>query len=123
MRRSLARPVLASSFVPHMRSIAFLLDDSNVHGADLTDPMLGNPAVGGTEYAFVSLAHELASRPLARVTLLHRNRANAYPKTLNVVPIDDRPDGLRSSLNQVGPIDCVILRGHDSMVAAGVLDS
>jgi glycosyltransferase involved in cell wall biosynthesis len=106
-----------------MRSIAFLLDDSNVHAADLTDPMLGNPAVGGTEYAFVSLAHELASRRLARVTLLHRNRANAYPKTLNVVPIDDRPDGLRSSLNQVGPIDCVILRGHDSMVAAGVLDS
>jgi len=106
-----------------MRSIAFLLDDSNVHAADLTDPMLGNPAVGGTEYAFVSLAHELASRGLARITLIHCNRTNTYPKTLTVVTIDDYPDGLRSSLNQAGPIDCIIVRGHDSMVAARVIDS
>src|ERR1700722_12172157 len=123
MRRSLARPVLASSFVPHMRSIAFLLDDSNVHGADLTDPACGNPAVGGTEYAFVSLAHELASRSLARVTLIHRNRTNSYPKTLTVVTIEDYPDGLPRLLNQAGPIDCIIVRGHDSMVAARVIES
>jgi len=106
-----------------MRSIAFLLDDANVHAADLTDPTCGNPAVGGTEYAFVSLAHELASRRLARVTLIHRNRTNSYPKTLTVVTIDDYPDGLRRLLNQAGPIDCMIVRGHDSMVAAGVIES
>ena len=123
MRRSLARPVLASSFVPHMRSIAFLLDDSNVHSADLTDPACGNPAVGGTEYAFVSLAHELASRRLARITLIHRNRTNSYPKTLTVVTIEDYPDGLPRLLNQAGPIDCIIVRGHDSMVAARVIES
>src|ERR1700747_2325531 len=110
-------------FSPYMRSIAFLLDDSNVHGADLTDPACGNPAVGGTEYAFVSLAHELALRRLARVTLIHRNRTNSYPKTLTVVTIDDYPDGLRRLLNQAGPIDCMIVRGHDSMVAAGVIES
>jgi glycosyltransferase involved in cell wall biosynthesis len=106
-----------------MRSIAFLLDDSNVHGADLTDPACGNPAVGGTEYAFVSLAHELASRRLARVTLIHRNRTNSYPKTLTVATIEDYPDGLPRLLNRAGPIDCIIVRGHDSMVAARVIES
>lgn len=106
-----------------MRSIAFLLDDSNVHAADLTNPALGNPAVGGTEYSFVSLAHEMASRGIARVTLLHRNRANAYPKTLNVVPIDDYPAGLRTLLNQAEPIDSIVVRGHDSLVDAGVIEA
>ena len=110
-------------FAPHMRSIAFLLDDLNVHAADLTDPALGNPAVGGTEYSFVSLAHELASRGIARVTLLHRNRANTYPKTLTVLPIDDYPAGLRRLLNQVEPIDSIIVRGHDSLVGAGVIEA
>ena len=110
-------------FPPYMRSIAFLLDDSNVHGADLTDPALGNPAVGGTEYSFVSLAHELASRRIARVILLHRNRANTYPKTLTVVPIDDYPAGLRRLLNQAEPIDGILVRGHDSLVGAGVIEA
>src|SRR5713226_6464322 len=105
-----------------MRSIAFVFDDSSVHAADLTDPMLGNPAVGGTEYAFVSLAHELASRRLARVTLVHRNRTNSYPKTLSVITIDNYPGGLRELLNRTGPIDCIIVRGHDSLLAAGVIE-
>ena len=106
-----------------MRSIAFLLDDSNVRAADLTDPALGNPGVGGTEYSFVSLAHELASRGIARVTLLHRNRANSYPKRLTVVRVDDYPAGLRTWLNQSEPIDSIIVRGHDSLVGAGIMEA
>ena len=106
-----------------MRSVVFLLDDSNVHAADLADPTLGNPAVGGTEFAFVSLAHELATRGLARITLIHNNRSNAYPKSLSVVTADDYPDGLRGSLNQAGPIDCAIVRGHDSLRTSGVIES
>ena len=106
-----------------MRSIAFLLDDSNVHAADLTDPKSGNPAVGGTEYNFVSLAHELATRGLARIILIHRNRTNIFPKTLAVIIADDYPHGLRRLLNQMGPIDCVIVRGHDSLPAANVVAS
>jgi glycosyltransferase involved in cell wall biosynthesis len=106
-----------------MRSIAFLLDDSNVHAADLSDPTIGNPGIGGTEYNFVSLAHELATRKLARVTLLHWNRTNTYPKTVSAVPIEDDRDGLRRLLNQSGPIDCIVVRGHDSLLAAGVVDS
>src|SRR5882724_6933112 len=106
-----------------MRSIAFLLDDWNVHSADITDPSVGNPAIGGTEYAFVSLAYELAARRLARVTLLHRNRTNTYPKTLPVVSIDNYPDGLGSAIKQSGSIDCIIVRGHDSLPTAKVIES
>ena len=104
-----------------MRSIAFLLDDSSVHAADLTDLKSGNPAVGGTEYSFVSLAYELATRGLARIILIHRNRTNTFPKALAVVTCDDYPHGLRRLLNQMGPIDCVVVRGHDSLPASGVI--
>ncbi len=106
-----------------MRSIAFLLDDSNFHAANLADPKLGNPAIGGTEYGFVSLAHELATRGLAKVTLIIRNSTNAYPKTLTISTIKDYPHELRSLLNQAGPIDCIIVRGHDTLPAAGVIES
>jgi glycosyltransferase involved in cell wall biosynthesis len=106
-----------------MQSIAFLLDDSSVHNVDLSDPTLGNPAIGGTEYCFVALAHELASRGMAKVTLFHRNRANSYPETVTVVPVDDYPAGLRGLLNQTEPIDCIIVRGHDSLVAGGVIEA
>ena len=106
-----------------MRSIAFLLDDSNVHAADVADPTLGNPAMGGTEYSFVSLAYELATRGLARTTLIHRNRSNTYPKTLAVVVADDYPNGLGSLLSQAGPIDAVVVRAHDSLPSSGVMDS
>src|SRR5258708_49421 len=106
-----------------MRSIAFLLDDWNVHSADITDPSVGNPAIGGTEYAFVSLAYELAARRLARVTLLHRYRTNTYPKTPPVVSIDNYPNGLGTAIKQSGSIDCIIVRGHDSLPTAKVIES
>lgn len=106
-----------------MRSVAFLLDDSTFHAANLADPTLGNPAIGGTEYGFVSLAHELARRKLANVTLIARNPTNTYPGTLTVVTIKDYPHELRSLLNQAGPIDCIVVRGHDTLSASGVIDS
>lgn len=106
-----------------MRSIAFLLDDWNVQSADITDPRVGNPAIGGTEYAFVSLAYELSTRGLARVTLLHRNRTNTYPPNLSVVPIDNYPDGLGGALEQAGPLDCIVVRGHDSLPNARVIEA
>lgn len=106
-----------------MKSIVFLLDDSKVDSADFTEPGLGNPAVGGTEFNFVSLAHELATRRLARITLVHRNRTNTYPKTLSVVAINDYPGGLRELLNRTAPIDCIVVRGHDSLPSAGVMNS
>jgi glycosyltransferase involved in cell wall biosynthesis len=106
-----------------MRSIAFLLDDSNFHAANLADPMLGNPAIGGTEYGFVSLAHELARRKLAKVTLITRNPTNSYPATIAVAIVKDYPLELRRLLNQAGPIDCIIVRGHDTLPTAGVIDS
>jgi len=106
----------------HMQSIVFLLDDARIHSADLTEPGLGNPAVGGTEFSFVSLAHELAMRGVARITLVHRNRTNTYPKTLPVVVIDDYPAGLRELLHRMGS-DCIVVRGHDSLPSSGVMDS
>ena len=106
-----------------MRSVAFLLDDSNFHAVNLADPMLGNPAIGGTEYGFVSLAHELARSKLAKVTLITRNRTNTYPDTLTVVTIKDDPRELRSVLNQAGPIDCLVVRGHDTLPTSGVIES
>jgi glycosyltransferase involved in cell wall biosynthesis len=106
-----------------MRSIAFLLDDSSFHAVNLADPMLGNPAIGGTEYGFVSLAHELARRKLAKVTLITRNPTNTYPDTLTVATLKDYPHELRSLLSKAGPIDCVIVRGHDTLPTAGVIES
>ena len=103
--------------------VVFLLDDSKIHSADFTEPGLGNPAVGGTEFNFVSLAYELATRGIARVTLLHRNRTNVYPKSLSVVTINEYPGGLRELLNRLGPIGCVVVRGHDSLPSAGILNS
>jgi glycosyltransferase involved in cell wall biosynthesis len=107
----------------HLQSIVFLLDDSKIHSADFSEPRLGNPAVGGTEFNFVSLAHELATRRLARIMLVHRNRTNTYPKTLSVVAIDDYPGGLRKLLNQTASIDCIVVRGHDSLPSSGVMNS
>ena len=104
------------------QTIVFLLDDSKIHSADFTEPGLGNPAVGGTEFNFVSLAHELATRGLARVTLVHRNRTNIYPKSLSVVAINDYPGGLRELIKGTGPVDCIVVRGHDSLPSAGVLN-
>jgi glycosyltransferase involved in cell wall biosynthesis len=106
----------------HVPSIVFLLDDAKIHSADLREPGLGNPAVGGTEFNFVALAHELATRRVARITLVHRNRTNAYPKTLPVVVIDDYPGGLRELLNRAGP-DCIVVRGHDTLPSSGVIDA
>lgn len=104
------------------KSVVLVLDDSKVHSADLTRPWLGNPAIGGTEFNFVALAHELATRGLARITLIHRNRTNAYPKSLSAVAIDDYPNGLRSLLSQVVRTDCVVVRGHDSLRSSRLLD-
>jgi glycosyltransferase involved in cell wall biosynthesis len=106
-----------------MRSIAFVLDDSNISGADLTNPGRGNPAIGGTEYSFASLAHELAVRGLARVTLIHRNPANAFSRTVAAISVANYPRGLPSALNQAGPVDCVVVRAHDSLPGSGVLQS
>ncbi len=106
-----------------MRSVAFLLDDSTFQATNIVDPGLGNPAIGGTEYGFVSLAHELAKRNLAKVTLIVRNRTNVYPQTLTVVAIDEYPGGLRNLLSQAGAIDCIVVRGHDTLPASGVIES
>jgi len=106
-----------------MRSIAFLLDDSSVHGADLSHPELGNPAIGGTEYSFVSLAHELARRKLARITIFHRNATNIFPRTFRSIIVEGYPAQLRSSIDEVAPIDCLIVRGHDTLPSSGVMNS
>lgn len=42
--------------------IAFYLENNNIKDVDLRFPKLGNPGVGGTEYNFITLACELASR-------------------------------------------------------------
>ena len=105
------------------REILFLLDDSKVHSADLTEPGLGNPAVGGTEFNFVCLAHELARRKIGRITLVHLNRTNTYPKSLSAVAIHDYQGGLCELIKRMGPVDCVVVRGHDSLPSAGVLNS
>lgn len=109
--------------VTSIRSIVFLLDDLKVRSANFTEPALGNPSVGGTEFNFVSLAYELATRGLARITLVHRNRNNIFPKTLSAVAINDYPNGLREVLDRIGPIACLIVRGHDSLPSSGVIDS
>ena len=103
--------------------IVFLLDDSNFHGADLTEPSLGNPAVGGTEFNFVSLAHELAARRFARITLVHRNRTNTYPSSLSAVALNIYPAGLRELFGRRTRIGCVVVRGHDSLPTSGVMES
>jgi glycosyltransferase involved in cell wall biosynthesis len=106
-----------------VQTIVFLLDDSKINSADFTEPRLGNPAVGGTEFNFVSLAHELATRRIARITLVHRNRTNTYPNSLSTVTINDHPGGLRELLSRRASIGCVVVRGHDSLPSAGVLNA
>jgi glycosyltransferase involved in cell wall biosynthesis len=114
-----ARPSVSAGSV---RTVLFLLDDSKIKSTDFTEPQLGNPAVGGTEFNFVSLAHELATRGLARIALVHRDRTNIYPKTVLALAINDYPGGLRELLNRLGPIDCIVVRGHDSLPSAGILN-
>jgi glycosyltransferase involved in cell wall biosynthesis len=103
--------------------IVFLLDDSKFNGADLREPGLGNPAIGGTEFNFVSLAHELATRRFASISLVHRNRTNTYPNSISTFAIDDYPDGLRGFLSRKVTVGCVVVRGHDSLPASGVMEA
>ena len=105
-----------------MRSIAFLLDDSTVTSADLSVPHRGNPGIGGTEYNIVSLAHELALRKLAKVTLLRTNPSNTYPDSLVVVTVESYPASVREHVARAGPFDCIVVRGIDTLTCSGVLD-
>jgi glycosyltransferase involved in cell wall biosynthesis len=104
------------------QSIVFLLDESKVHLTNLAMPELGNPGIGGTEFNFVSLAHELATREMGRITLVHHNRNNTFPKTISAVPLSDYPHGLRELLQRLPAVDCVVVRGHDSLPSARVIE-
>jgi glycosyltransferase involved in cell wall biosynthesis len=75
-----------------MLTLLFLLDDSGLTGVDCRDVSQGNPGMGGTEYLFVALAHELTSRGLASATLAHFSCSNLYPASLPQVRLSGSID-------------------------------
>ena len=65
--------------------IGFYLENKNIQNVDLSQPRLGNPGCGGTEFNFVALAYELAKRQSTRCTpILLANSTQKLPKDIDV---------------------------------------
>lgn len=96
--------------------VLFVWDDGDVHGADLSSPELGNVGVGGTDFLFGSIPHELSRRGVAHVSVLHANGNNRLSTLVSdIVP----PDGvtLNAHLAQVSiTFDFVVMRPGAKMV-------
>jgi glycosyltransferase involved in cell wall biosynthesis len=70
-------------------NIALLVEDHNIDSIDFSNPSLGNPGVGATEYLIVSLAYFLRRDDRFEITLFHTGD-NIYPKELNAIRLSDR---------------------------------
>ena len=102
-----------------MKTVVFSLNDSKFDCVDFSDPTLGNPGVGGTEYLFVALAFELTERGIAKAVLVHQNFRNIYPKSLSTVIADESPAGLASVVAQIPNVDYLVLRGGSESASPG----
>ncbi len=96
--------------------LLFVWDDGDVHGADLSSPGLGNVGVGGTDFLFGSIPHELGRRGLAEVSVLHTSHSNRLsPLVESIVP----PEGvtLKAHLAQIAvAFDFVVMRPGAKMI-------
>src|SRR5579863_5315919 len=100
-----------------MLPLLFLLDDSSLSGVDCRDVSQGNPGMGGAEYLFVALAHELASRGLASATLAHFSSFNLYPASLPQIrlssPIDTPWTAPEAAHALLSDVRYIIVRGYN----------
>ena len=63
--------------------IALYLENNNIKDVDLRFPEMGNPGVGGTEYNFITLACELASRYDFLALKMFAQSTQLLPEALN----------------------------------------
>ncbi len=54
----------------------FIWDDRDLQGVGLENPPGGNVGVGGTDFLFASIPHELGQRGLSQVAVLHQDASN-----------------------------------------------
>ena len=91
-----------------MIKVGIEIPDQSFEGVDLSQPELGNPGVGGSEYLFTLLASELAKRGI-KITVYHYNR-NILPTNLCEHIVEDsieminkaQVDGINILIHQVG---------------------
>ncbi len=95
-----------------MQTLLFVLDDSGLSGVDCRDVSQGNPGMGGTEYLFVALAQELASRGLANATLAHFSSSNLYPASLPRIRLSS-PIDTAWTAPAVAQARYIVVRGYN----------
>jgi glycosyltransferase involved in cell wall biosynthesis len=81
-----------------MDSIAFFLDNSALSEVDFSQPLLGNPGVGATEFMTVLIASELCNKSLD-VTLLTTSDGN-FPKGLKIKRVRSIEEAIGHAANE-----------------------
>jgi glycosyltransferase involved in cell wall biosynthesis len=96
--------------------ILFLWDDREVEGADLSRPEQGNVGVGGTDFLFSSVPHELAKTCPGQIAVLHTNAANRLSPLIQEVLV---PPGGRIDETlkwAAAEFDLIVARPSESMM-------
>ena len=76
--------------------IGFYLENKNIQNVNLTQPRLGNPGCGGTEFNFVALAYELQQKQNNRCKpILLANHIEKLPKMLEARQVSNVCDAAR----------------------------
>lgn len=65
--------------------VYLLLEDQGIKGIDLSQPQKGNPGIGGTQFLFVALAHELAKIKGYNISILHYREQKLPPNIKSVI--------------------------------------
>lgn len=82
--------------------VAFYIPNKSIKDVNLEHIDLGNPGIGGTEYAMLALAFYLGKMSKYDITLYVSNKLNNYPLNCNVHFVNNLKEVLSQSLaNQI----------------------
>lgn len=97
--------------------VLFVWDDSDIQSVDLSNPEGGNIGVGGTDFLFGSIPHELGKRSLGKISVLHRHASNTLsPLVTDIVPA--KGEGLAEALkNLAKDFDLIVARASDQLAS------
>ena len=95
--------------------ILFVWNDSDINNVDLRNPELGNIGVGGTDFLFGSIPHELGKRGLGKISVLHENASNILSPLVTSIVTPEGKGIVETLKNVAGDFDLIVTRASDQL--------
>ncbi|RZL01957.1 MAG: glycosyltransferase [Rubrivivax sp.] len=115
--RSCIKPATAAiELMMNPAKVLFVWDDKDISNAKLGAPEGGNIGIGGTDFLFGSIPHELGKRQAGKIAVLHQTPSNQLSPWVEDIVVPPGGTILATLKEVAGRFDLIVARPGDQLV-------